>query len=841
MPTTANLHVLDNGLQVTWEEDRRQPLVAIEARIKGGLRAEGPYVGTGLTHFIEHMLFKGTPTRPPGTIEQEVRRYGGTINAFTSFDVTGVTLFVEARHLKDALALLADILQHAQFPPEEFEKERQVIISEIQMNLDDPERRLQQLFWQTHFLEHPYRHPILGYQSLLEQLQVQDMADFYAAQYQPQNVTLSCVGDVQSAALVQAVAEIFGAWPRGRLDPAQQLVPAEPPTASAKLRTVTLPVQASYVAMGFASTRLTDPATHAGDVLAHILGQGQSSRLYERIVRQRQLAADIAAWNYTPYDPGVFGIQLRTTPEKVEAARRAVVEILEEIGRDGVTEAELRKAQRSLATSYVFHLQTFEAKAADLASALTGTGDPAFSRQYLKNIERVTQAQVQAAAQQLLDPSRMTTVIIQPATAPTEAPAPATAPPLAVTKAVLPNGLTVLVGADPRLPMVSLVVGARGGVRVEEEAHEGLSNLTAQLLTKGTSKRTAVQIAEQVESLGGVLRPFSGRDGFGFSLQLLSEDLPAGLSLAQEIVTEATFPAAELEIQRGLIRQQLQAQEDEVFVVGSRLLRRTLFGRHPYRFDPLGRAESLAAIRREDCLALAKRQLNPANMVVAVFGDVQADQVLAQLQRHFGTLPAQDLNGTWPKALQAEPLTDIRTAQQTVDKEQAVVMLGFRGLTHASPERPALEVATAILSGMAGRLFQAVREQHGLSYTLGAANVPGWDPGYVLIYAATRPKEQARVLALVEEQLETLRKEGFTAEEVAQAQRYLIGAHRMEIQDLTDLAKRATLDELYGLGYDAWTRYVERIQAVTVAQANAAVNTYFTLPQRAQIVVSPDS
>ncbi len=614
----------------------------------------------------------------------------------------------------------------------------------------------------------------------------------------------------------------------------------KPPAASAKTRLEALPVQTSYVAIGFSSTRLTDPATYAGDVLANILGQGRSSRLYETLVRQRQLAAEIAAWNYTPYDPGIFGVQLRTEPSKVDAARQAVIELIEQVRREGVTEAELQKAKRSLATAYVFHLQTVEAKAADLASSLSSTGDPLFSRQYLQKIERITCDEVQAAAQRMLDPSRMTTVVIQPSQPPAEPAAARGQQPaaLAIKKTVLPNGLTVLIGKDARLPMASLVVAARGGVRAEEESREGLSNLVAQLLTKGTSKRSAVQIAQQVEALGAVLEPFSGRDGFGLSLQVLAQDVNTGLRLAHELITDAAFPAAELEIQRGLIRQQLVAQDDEPFVIGSRLLRRTLFPHHPYRFDPLGRLESLAQIRREDCVAHAKRLLVPSQMVMALFGDVDPEATLEQIRGSFGAMPAGA--GTWPPALPEEPLQEVRTATQQVDKEQAIVMLGFRGLTHTSEDRAAMEVATAVLSGMAGRLFQAVREQQGLSYTLGAVNVTGWDPGYVLVYAATRPNEQRRVLELMEQQLQLLLNEGFTEAELDQAKRYLIGLHRMDVQDLTHLAKRATLDELFGLGFEHWMSYEARMQQVTGPQAHAAVKRYVTLPQRAQVLVSPD-
>src|SRR3989338_175930 len=221
--------LLTNGLQLVWEEDRRQPLIAIEVRIKGGVGGEGRHVGSGITHFIEHMLFKGTPTRPPGTIDQEVRRYGGTINAFTSFDATGVSLFVESRYLKDALAMLSDILQHAVFSQEEFEKERAVVISEIQMNLDDPDRRLHQLFWSRHLLEHPYRHPILGYQPRLEQLTVDDMRNFYAAEYQPQNIVISCAGDLEAGAFPPLPRGIFEAWPRRAGGGRQQSVPGEAP------------------------------------------------------------------------------------------------------------------------------------------------------------------------------------------------------------------------------------------------------------------------------------------------------------------------------------------------------------------------------------------------------------------------------------------------------------------------------------------------------------------------------------------------------------------------------------------------------------------------------------
>ncbi len=830
--------LLDNGLQATWEEDHRQPLVAIEARIQGGLRGEGRDVGTGITHFIEHMLFKGTPTRPPGSIDQEVRRYGGSINAFTSMDSTGVSLFVESSHLKDGLALLADILQHAIFDQAEFDKERAVVLSEITMNEDDPERTVHHLFWNRHYRQHYYKHPILGYPSLLKQLTVNEMTTFYRSQYQPQNITVACVGDLDPAAVERTIRDLFGPWARGVTDPQQLLVPEEPPTVGALEAVDERPVQAAYVIMGFSSTRLADPQTYPLDVLANILGQGRSSRLYESLVRRQQLVESIRAWNYTPQDRGVFGIQFRAQPDKTAAAKAAVLEMIRDVQQHGITEAELQKAQRSISAEFLFNLQTIEGRAGDLANSLASTGDPLFSRQYVDRIRAVTTEQVQQTARAYCQPAVMTTAVVRPGSAPAAPTAKTIGQPVQMTRTVLGNGTTAIIGVDHTLPIAAVVVAYRGGIRAETANQQGVANLVAQLLTKGTAKQTASDIARRVESLGGSLEPFSGRDGSGLVLQLLAQDWTHGVDLVDELVTQSTFPADELEIQRQLILQQLAAQDDDIFDVGGRLLRYALFPHHPYGFNPLGTIETITRIRREDCVAFAHRWIAPSNLVVAVFGDVDSAAVQQRLERSVGKIPARATD--WPARLAVEPLDTVRTVVQPMPREQALIMLGFPGSTHTAPDRYALDVTTAVLSGMAGRLFQAVRESQGLSYTLGAANIPGWDPGYVLVYAATRPDEQDRVLSVLEEQLRAVATTGFTPEEIDQAKRYLIGTHRMDIQHLVGLTRRSAMDELYGLRYDAWTRYESVINSVTIDQINEAARRYLTLERRAQVVVSPN-
>lgn len=819
-----------------WEEDHRQPLVAIEVRILGGLRGEGAYLGTGITHAIEHMLFKGTTSRAPGMIDQEVRRYGGTINAFTAHDATGINLFVASAFLPDALGMVADVLWHATFPDEEFAKEREVIISEIQMNLDDPDRRLSHLFWNRHFLVHPYRHPILGYLPLLKRLTAEDLRTLYRAQYVPNNVVVACVGDLDGAAFPHLVTRAFSGWPRGA--PYQITVPTEPPAMSPRTDAEELPVQAAYVLLGFPSVRVADPDLYALDVLATIVGQGRSSRLYEALVRQQQLVQTVGASNYTPQDPGVFMISMRTAPAQADAAVAAAQAILDAVAQHGVTGQELKKAQQQVIAGYVFGHETIEAIADDLADSYATTGDPEFSARYVEGVQRVTLEQLQRVARRYFEARSRTVVMIRP---PAQAGAPA-APrqpsgPAGMTKTVLPNGLTVLVGVDRHLPMAVITLVGRGGVRAETEQTQGVSNLVAQLLTKGTSHKSASQIAEWVESRGGRLEAFSGRDGFGLILQVLASDAAEGLDLVHEFVTDAVFPEAELDLQRQLALKELTAREDDIFDVGSRLLRQTLFASHPYRFDPLGTAETVSRVTRRDCQAFAAQWLAPGNLVLAISGDVQPGAMLEQVRRRFAPLPKTP--SPWPQTLPAEPLDRVREASRTVSKEQCVIFIGFRGTQVTAKDRDALDVLTAVLSGMSGRLFQAVREAQGLAYTLGALNVPGWDRGYLAVYAATRPVERAKVLRTIETQLQAVIDTGVTADEVEQAKRYLIGAHRMDLQQLAGVARQCALDELYGLGYEAWRSYEPRLNAITPQMVQAAAKRYLTLSQRAEVVVGP--
>lgn len=827
--------VLENGLIVLIEEDHTLPVVAFEARVKGGSRLEGLRSGSGIAHYIEHLLFKGTPTRPAGRIEDEVREYEGEMNAFTSADYTGFSLEVGARYASQAAGLMADILMHPTLPADELAKERDVIHSEMQMNEDDPDRRIYQLLWETALSVHPYRVPILGYRSQLDALTREDLLAYMREQYTPNNTVLAITGDVDAAAMLRLVREQFGPWERR--PPVAEAAAPERPQLGPKRRTEEHPVELARMMMAFRSVELRHPDLCALDVLATILGQGESSRLNERLRHQDRLVYSIASWNYTPHDPGLLVIQATLEPNRLAEAEAAIWDEIRRLQEKPVQSWELEKAKRSVQAQYLLDRQTVAQRAGDAASNELLTDLPDFSRRYVDGISRVTATDVQQLAQRYLRRDHMTVVsLVPPGTQAATAPVVPVERP-AVEKLILPNGVVVLLRPQSRWPLVSVRVAWLGGVRAETGETNGLSHLTAAALLKGTQTHSAQALAQLVESWGASLAPFSGKDAFGLSLDLLTAQLPEGLDLLHELMTRPTFPAQEVDQLKAETLAAIRAEDEDVFQSGNRLMRATLFAVHPYQLDPLGTTASVAHATPAQCAAFFQQQAVPSRMVISVFGSFEPLAVKRQLTKLFGALPERPSIALEPPA---EPAwRKGRTAEVTLPKEQALLLWGFPAVSWHHPDRDALEVAATILGGSGGRLYQRIRERFGLSYVIGAQAVFGLDPGYLVLYVATRPDDLPRAAAELQRVVADLRTQPVTAEELQRAQRELIGAHRSSLQVEGSLALQSGLDELFGLGYDHYEHYEAAIQHVQIADVEQVLARYLLDQPPAVVTVHP--
>lgn len=829
--------VLENGLTLLLEEDHRVPLAAFAVRIRGGANAEGPRLGSGASHFIEHLLFKGTPTRVVGEVDRQVRSYGGDVNAFTGSDYTGVNLTAGAPFLRQAAAVLADVLQHSTFEAQEIDKERLVVHSEMQMRRDDPDQYLRERFYATAYHLHPYRESILGRQALFDQLTREDLLALYHQQYVANNMVIAVVGDFRIAEALPALTQVFGAMTPGA--PLPLAYPQEPEQVNTRRLTEYKPAHLSQFVLGFHSTALTEPDTFALDVLAQALGQGESSRLTQRLRNRDRLVYSIGAWNYTPADPGLFTIAAACEPASVEAASEAIHDEIARVQRQGLTPQELAKARRQVASAFITSRQTIESKADDLALNELTTGDYDFSRTYLEGISSVTVADVRRVANEYLFPANETIAILHPEVAAPAAPAPAAERGMpTVRKTVLGNGVTVLTQEDHRLPLVSLVLTAPGGVRAETAQTNGLSNLTAQWLLKGTRRRAAEQLAGRVESWGGSLRAFSGRDAWGVQLDVLQPQAQEALSLLAEVLTQPAWSAEEGQRLKEQIIGEIRQQQDDIFFVAGQTLREGLFPAHPYRLSPLGTEASVRGLTVEQARRFHQQATRPEQLILAVFGDMDTEQVLRQAARQFGARP-KAAAPPLPSPPPEPPLAQTLRLRATMPKQQGVIMVGFRGTRWIDDDRYPLELLGAWLSGLGGALFNELRDQQGLAYTLGAYPVFGQDPGLWLYYAATRPEDLDRTQRALEGFLERLPRRTIDAEDLERTKAHLLGDFRSELQSTAGWALRSALDERQGLGFDAYRRYEERINGLTPQDLAQVIQRYIASAAYVVVRVEP--
>src|SRR5437588_4770130 len=438
------------------------------------------------------MLFKGTKTRTTNAIAQKIQDVGGYINAYTDFDRTVFWIDVPRDGVATALDVLADAMMNSTLPPAEYLKEQEVIRREFAMNLDNPDRMTSQLLLATAFQRHPYRLPVIGQMEIYNQLTQEQVMRYYKTRYVPNNLTFIVVGDVDAEKMRQQLADFFKAYPEKSLKPV--FIPEEPPQLGRREVHQEFATELTRLELAWHVPEVTNPDVPALDLLSTILGDGRSSRLYRRVREEAGLAFGISAFSYTPGDPGLFGIDATVDPAKRAAAQDLVLQIIDELKKNGVTSEELSKAKKSSLTHHLHGLTTMRGQAADIGSNWLLTRDLNFSRHYLDAAQKVTLDDIKRVAAKYLTENNLTVISLNPkGSLAAKAEGPKVAAAGEIQKFELSNGLRLLVREDPRLPLVAMGAVFRGGLLAESPQNNGITHLMAKVLLKGTKTRTAEQ------------------------------------------------------------------------------------------------------------------------------------------------------------------------------------------------------------------------------------------------------------------------------------------------------------------------------------------------------------
>lgn len=834
--SAARVFTLENGLTLIVEEDHSAPVASVQAWCATGSIDEGKWMGAGLSHILEHMLFKGTRDRKAGDIARQVQDRGGYINAYTSFDRTVYWIDVPSDGVSEAIAILADAMMNSTLPEDEYVKEQEVIRREFAMGFDDPGRQSSELMLRTVFSESPFRHPIIGYLDVYNKLKRDDVMEYYKSRYVPNNLTLVVAGDVDAEKIHEQVEHALKDYSRQPLEPLY--VASEPEQIGRRDAHEEFATELTRLSLSWRVPGLTHPDTPALELLGDVLGSGRSSILNQELREKQQIVHSIDSGVFSLQTGGVFIIQALCDPGQRSAVEKEALALLEQIKQTGGRQAELEKARRAMLANQLAGLSTMRGKASDLGSNWLLTRNINFSKDYLDAIARVTTEDLKRVAQKYLRDDRLNVTSLNPIgslAAPSAIESNAVKS--EVKKFVLPNGLRLLVREDPRLPLVSIYAGFRGGLLAENPESNGITRLLSRTLLKGTKNRTAAQIAEQVENAGGRIGSDNGNNSFSVSVEVMKPDLALGLEVLADALDNPTFPEKEVELEKAAQIAAIKAEDEQITSVARNVLREKLFNNHPYALRTSGRGEAVQKLTPADLVNFKENYIVAQNGVLAVFGDVKAEEVLRLVEKNFGAMPAGQLALSNPPRPVA-PGAPLSVVEER-NKQQAVVMIGYPGADVLSPDRTLLDLLNEASNDLGSRFFNRIREQMGLAYFVGAGNFAGLAPGSFVFFLGTDPKKVEAVTAELEQEIEALSKDGLSEEELARAKKKLLGSEAIRNQSNSAFAATVAVDELVGLGFDNYLRRREQVERATIADVRAAAAKYFGTLSRVEVVVRP--
>lgn len=826
---------LPNGFEVLVKEDLDQKVVELQVWVGVGSRDE-PEGKEGIAHLFEHMLFKGTERRGVGEIARTVESSGGEINAYTSMDHTVYHITIARDFFETGIDILADAVLNSTFDASELEREKLVVVEEIHRGEDNPSRVFSREMFKASFSAHPYGRTVIGTPESVGSVSRSDMIRFHRAWYGSENMKLVAVGGVKATKVFDLAALLFGEAIPGT---GQREEVTEPPRDGIRTFSITRDSDPARLALTFPIGDLTDPETPVLDLLSTILSTGRSSRFPVHL-RDKGIVHSAWSYAYTPRDPGIFVAGATCAQDRVEDALAGIVAELARLQTEPVSDEELERARQQVVIDKLYSKETVEGQARELGYMALTLGDVRFSDRYYSRLQSVDAADIRKAAQNLFRPgnavvgfmtreadSRPDEIRINTLLAETLKPgkileAKAVSP---VYRSVLPNGITLMVREDHSLPIVALRAGVLGGNRYETEENQGIFNMMAHLLTRGTEDRSASEMALKLDDMSASLGGFSGRNSLGITARFLARDVDEGLSLVREVLTRAVFPEKELELFRERIIGAIRAQKDNMTSFSLDLFRRTLFKEHPYRFPVMGTERSVADLTVQELRTLYRSVVQPQGMVISVTGDITVAEAYQLVEEKFGDMDGEHYDpGPLPVEVPSRSVVSERVGRE--DKAQTHIVLGYPGPTLDDDDLDTLEVLNAVLAGQGGRLFTRLRDEEGLAYSVFSFVAPGLDPGYIAFGIGVDPQREEEALDGFLRQIRLLRDEPVTADEISRASRYLIGNHMIGLQTLLSRADEVFFPVLYGQDLEKALAYGDRIRSVTAKQVQAAARKY---------------
>jgi len=830
-PESVTLVELSNGLTVIVQENHTAPVATVRCYVKNtGSIYEGEYLGAGLSHVLEHVVSGGTTTkRTEREIAALIDRFGGKTNAYTTTNFTCYYIDCPAKNVSETIELLADAMQRVKFEPSEFERELKVVKQELADGEVNRSRVLWKLLNQTLYIQHPARHPVIGYLDVLNRTSNEAIIRFYQSRYVPNNQVFVVAGDVNTDEIVAEIAKQY----RGNARVAETYQPLQEEPPQLTPRRVVREMEGDVIdfVVAWPTVKLSDPELYPLDVAADLLSRGESSRLVRRLQREQPLALRVDAVSATPeYVRGWFGVIVSCPPNRFEQVRNIVLEEVSRLAEELVPEVELNRAKKKKISDWVFERESIQASAESLARSFISTGDPLFDKRYTERIQAVTAEQIRDVARKYFVSDCLNEVIIAPlGQAPRMAGSIQTIEESPARLVQLPNGLRVVVKRQSRLPIVSMQIAILGGNLVDTPEVAGRTSLLAGMLDKGTERLTADQIAELFDDLDARVSFTPGRNTLLVGMSILKDSFPQAAEVLADCLLRPSFPGEEFVKVKSLALDAIAQRTTSPEAEAQELFADLLPSDCPYHIVTGGKKETVERMTLDDIKSLHARLLNPQQMVVGVFGDYEPDKALDLVNRLFGDLqpPANAAKISFDRN---NKIDHVITGHKRIQKPTSVIVMGYPGPSIREEEDyTAMMILDTIMSGYdypGGWLHDELRGE-GLVYGVHALQLTGPAPGFFIVIAQTRPDAEKEVVSRILKNIDKAKRGEIDEEEFLRAKELVIAYHAQKNTTVEEQAQQAVLDELYGLGFDYDKGFENRVQSISLDDVKQVAQKYF--------------
>lgn len=875
-PIKFKQRTLANGLKVFTSLDNTTPNVSVQVWYAVGSK-DDPAGRSGFAHLFEHLMFKATRNMPSETFDRLTEDVGGFNNASTADDFTDYYEVVPANHLERLIWAEADRMSTLVVDEAVFKSERDVVKEELRQRvLASPYGRLMALYLpQASYTTHPYKRPGIGSIEELDAATVDDVRAFHRTYYRPDNASLVVVGNFDEAKLNAWIDQYFGLLKKPD-QPLPKVSVKEPVRTKAGVfdgygPNVPLPA----VVLSWQGAAASDPDAPALKVLDTILSGGKSSRLYNSLVYDKQIAVEAFSQADLPQDPGLMLLGAIMSNGKTlaegEAALLAEVKRLRDAPPSA---AELSEAKNELLAGALRERETIEGRASAIGYALVVDGDPNAVNTELGKLQAVTAADVQRVAKKYLAEDRRMTIRYRSESERPKGETVAASPPPSAKAATydgpvftlapeaeraklppigepveavlptpaettLPNGLRVIVARSSDLPLVTADLTVKTGAWADPQGLAGASGMMAGMLTEGTKTRSAQQIASQVESLGASLSSGGGLESSSVTLNAMPDKLKAAMAIMADVAMNPAFAAEELERQREQALDGLRVAYQQPGSVAGFAAAPVIFGGTPFGHASEGTPQSLARLKPADLAKLHAAGFRPDNAVLVLTGDISAEAGFALAREAFGA---------WKKP--ATPLTPAPKVTPSGSPRAIGIDIPGTGQASVNVMKPAIArndpdyypalVATTVLGGgYSARLNQEIRIKRGLSYGARASLSTARTTGAFRASAQTKNESATEVLDLINAELTKMAAAPAAADELKARKSVLVGSYGRELATSGGLADILGGYAVYDVPLDEVGRYTAKVEAVDAGQVQAFAKRAFD-PAQASVVVAGD-